>query len=147
MARKRRSRDGDPPDDSAPKFCQIDGFKLDDQGFCLEGNGYSVDLRCPFGCPNCRRFLEWSGGCLGCHGSPTPFDRATWIFPGDRYETHTEQGHPIGDGQHWVLQARGPRAACPPAQNADEAKMLARVLKALDLRGRSVGRPVESGRL
>jgi len=146
MARKRRSREGDPPDEGAPKFCQIDGYKLDELGFCLEGNGYSVDVRCPFACPICRRPLEWSGGCLGCHGSATPSDRNTWMFPGDRYETYDVRGQPIGDGQHWVLQMRGPLAACAQEQNADAAKMLARVLGALELRGRSVERPVERGR-
>lgn len=109
-------------------YCQFDGASLDERGWCAGGNGYPVTAGQPDVCPFCRQPLDWSGGCVSCHGSFTPEDHYTWTFPGARYETHDEKGHAIGDGQHWVLQAKGPRRACTPEQNAEAAKMLARVL-------------------
>lgn len=113
------------------RLCPFDGGTLDAQGYCPTGQGFPVTCRCPFVCQTCRRGLEWSGACFGCHGSRTPADRRTWTFPGDRYETHDDTGRPIGDGQHWVCQVRSPRPACPPEQNEAEAAMLARVLAAV----------------
>lgn len=99
--------------------CPFDGTQLDPgTGFCLSGNGYPEGVPCPFVCPICRHRLEWSGACYGCHGSETPSDRATWSFPGARYETHDEDAKPIGDGQHRVKIAEPGRRACTPAENA-----------------------------
>lgn len=119
------------------RYCH-DGGTLDIQGRCGIGDGFPVEMACPFVCPICRHALEWSGGCFGCHGSLTPDDRQTWTFPGDRYDTHDERGRPIGNGQHWVWQATGPRLACRPEQNQEAAAMLARVLGAFDPRTKTL---------
>lgn len=74
--------------------------------WCPAGQGYPLFLRRDEACPVCRRPLEWDGGCLACHGSPTG-DRAEWCFPGQRYDRYDEAGQPIGDGQHWV-RVEGP---------------------------------------
>jgi len=101
------------------RACPYDGVQLDPAtGFCLQGNGYPEGVLCPFVCPFCRHRLEWSGACYGCHGTATSADRATWSFPGARYETHDEDGKPLGDGQHRVKVAEPGRAACTPAENA-----------------------------
>lgn len=85
-------------------------------------------------CPVCRAPLARSGACLACHGSRTPQDRYSWTFPGDRYETHDEQGRPVGNGDEWIWQQAGPRPACRPEDNAEQAGMIARVLGAFERR-------------
>jgi hypothetical protein len=117
----------------APRACPFDGTQLDPAtGFCLSGNGYPEGMLCPFVCPFCRRRLEWSGACYGCHGSEMPSERATWSFPGARYETHDEDGKPISDGQHRVKVAEPSHWACTPAENAagfaEVQRLLGRVL-------------------
>lgn len=121
----------DKPPELARLRCRYDGETLETDGFCLAGNGYPDYLKCPIACPFCRQPLEWSGACFGCHGSAAHGEKETWTVPGHRYETHDDQGHRIGDGQHWVSQVQGPRPACSPQQNAAEAKMLARVLSGI----------------
>ena len=86
------------------------------------------EMQGPPVCPICRASLAPSGACLRCHGSRTPQDRYTWSFPGDRYETHDEQGRAVGNGDEWIWRGAGPRSACTPEQNAEQAGMLARVL-------------------
>ena len=117
---------GTTPAGQFPASCWYDGGRLDAQGYCPQREGFPVGVRCSFFCPLCRQRLEWSGACSHCQGTNTRLE--DWTFPGDRYETHDEFGKPIGDGQHWVLIAKGLRPACSPQTNAQEAKMLARVL-------------------
>jgi hypothetical protein len=80
---------------------------------------FTLAVKCPFACPVCSQPLEWHGGCYQCHGSPTPWDRDTWTFPGDRYERR-EDGH-------WE-RIDGPHPACTPAQNKVAAELVKRVL-------------------
>lgn len=99
-----------------PAYCWFDHCQLDDQGWCLRGNGYPVGIVQPTVCPYCRQRLEWLGACFGCYGSETPTDRLTWTFPGARYETHDDNGRPIGDGCHLVKTAEAFRRVCTPAE-------------------------------
>lgn len=100
MTKKRR----DQSDDAGQpvRRCLYDGTQLDKQGWCLAGNGFPDYFKCPFVCPRCREPLGWAGACLSCYGTDTPADRASWTFTGARYDTHDDDGKPIGDGQHWV---------------------------------------------
>jgi hypothetical protein len=105
------------PKGQLPAACWFDGARLDAQGYCPTGQGFPLGIRCPFFCPICQHRLEWSGACNSCFGSKTASDQTTWTFPGARYETHDEDGKPIGDGQHRVKIAEPGRAACTPAEN------------------------------
>ena len=122
------------PKGQLPVRCWFDGGRLDAQGFCSEGQGFPIGIRCPFVCPRCRQCLEWSGACSSCYGSVTPADRATWTCPGARYETHDDDGNPIGDGQHWVKVAEPGRRVCTPEENRMGFVAIRRAL---------VGTPVE----
>ena len=117
-----------PRKERAALSCPYDGAVLGIQGICPEAHGYPVGMVCPFVCPRCRHPLDWSGGCLGCYGSPTPQDRATWRFPGARHDTHDDEGVPLGDGQHWVKTADPDRPAMTPEQSGAKAKELAGLL-------------------
>lgn len=69
--------------------CPYDGATLDEQGYCWQGNGYPVGMKCPFVCPRCHAGLAWDGGCNGCLGTGetkrAKQDRKDWFFPGWRY--------------------------------------------------------------
>ena len=112
-----------------PRRCKSDGATLAQDGYCTRGQGYPLDLACSFACPYCRQSLDWSGGCLHCHGSATPLDRDTWTFPGDRYERDDEHGVPLGDGHHWRKVLSGPRPVYRPTQ--EEIATLHRALAVL----------------
>ena len=105
------------PKGQLPVRCWYDGGRLDAQGVCDQGQGFPLGAPCPFVCPLCRHHLEWSGVCFGCPGSETPSDRAPWSFPGARYETHDEDGKPVGDGQHRVKMAEAGGGRCTPEEN------------------------------
>lgn len=117
-----------PRKERAALTCPYDGSVLGVQGICPSGNGYPMGVPCPFICPRCRHPLDWSGACQGCYGSATPQDRATWTFPGARFETHDEHGQPLGDGQHWVKTDEPDRPAMTPQESGVKAKELARLL-------------------
>lgn len=95
-------------------------------GFCMAGNGYPLGTACPFVCPICRQPLDWSGGCVSCHGCTTG-KREDWTFPGDGYYTHEVDGKQIGDGHHWVKGQDGPR----PAATLAESQAAVRKIKAM----------------
>ena len=108
--------------------CAVHGESLDAMGFCREGNGYPtvkrvgkdvVRQKCPFACPICRGPLTWEGACFRCRGSRTSQDRATWTFPGDRYEDQ--------DGQHY-RPVSGPAPQCSDAEMAAGFADLRRIL-------------------
>jgi hypothetical protein len=118
----------EPSSGSPPvKRCRHDHAELDGDGFCPAGNGYPLGKRCPFVCPLCRLPLEWDGRCEHCHGCLTG-ERLDWTFPGDSYDCYDDHGKPIGDGVHWV-KTDGPRTACTPTENAENAAMVQRILE------------------
>jgi hypothetical protein len=93
---------------AAGRACLIDGGMLDARGWCRAGDGYPIDMKCPFVCPLCRAPLSWSGGCDTCKGTGTPAaPRERWAFPGDRYEIRL--GH--------YVKVDGPRRACSVEEN------------------------------
>ncbi len=98
-----------------------------------------MGISCPFVCPICRGQLEWSGACFGCHGTAMPTDRASWSFPGARYETHDEGGKALGDGQHCVKIAEAGRRACTPEENragfAEVQRVLTEMMNGIPLGG------------
>lgn len=106
--------------------CPADHTTLRGDGWCATGQGYPLEWPCPFACPMCRGPLSWDGGCERCHGCTTG-ERVDWTFPGDRYDTHDDDGQPLGDGRHWV-KIDGPRAVLPPDQAKEQAQLIARVL-------------------
>lgn len=108
--------------------CPYDGTWRESSGFCKRGGGYPQGTPCPFACPVCRKPLDWSGGCIACHGITTGA-REDWTYPGDGYYTHAVDGTPIGDGQHWVKR-QGPRRACDREENRDGARAIAKILRA-----------------
>lgn len=122
--------------------CPIDGGELQ-AGFCPIGNGYpywTLDeqgewLRrpCPFACPLCRALLQWDGGCQRCFGVLSP--GGPWTFPGDRYDRWDDQGRELGDGAHWI-KTDGPRDAVSRIENAENLRILQRVLAAMPEIGR-----------
>ena len=114
----------DTPRGQLPSRCWYDGGELDALGFCMRGQGFPVDLKCPFVCPFCRSPLSWSGGCDACKGTPTPKLHDTWTIPGTRYETHADDGKPIGDGCHWIKT----EAAGRPGSTDLEAEVFAKTL-------------------
>jgi hypothetical protein len=114
--------------------CPTDGTTLESGGFCRKGQGipyFTEDEQglkrraCEFACPICRKLLDWSGACRGCHGTTTG-RRKDWAFPGDRYDRFADDGLQIGDGLHWV-KTDGPRMACTIGMNVENAAMLQRV--------------------
>lgn len=146
MTRRRGS--GARPDRD-PLCCPHDGATLTAERFCARGRGYpyltyqAVVLEdgdaavrllatpCPFVCPLCRKPLAWDGRCDHCHGCTTG-RRDDWTFPGDRYDLFDDKGEPLADrsesgGQHWI-KTQGPRAAVSPTENAENMRMLRRVL-------------------
>ena len=127
MARKRTDKTGETHEPEVRR-CPYDGVSLDEFGWCVEGNGYPRDFPCPFVCPFCRRRLEWSGACLGCHGTRQMGDRESWTFPGARHETCDEFGKPLGDGQHFVKVADGPRAALRRAELVEMTREIQAIL-------------------
>lgn len=100
-----------------PRRCAYDGTQLDAHGWCLAGNGYPDYMRCSFACSHCRERLQWSGACYHC----TPIVHA---YPGTRYDTHDDDGRPIGDGQHWVKTAE---AGGPTINDAEAHAAIAKI--------------------
>ena len=106
------------PEGPTVTSCLFDGTQLDPvTGFCLSGNGYPITESCHFACPFCRGHLEWSGACFQCFGTATRREHDSWTFPGARYETHDDEGTPIGDGQHWVKVLEAGRPVASAAEN------------------------------
>jgi hypothetical protein len=112
------------------RACPIDGAPLRADGFCLRGEGYPHPMAYPFRCSLCGHALDWSGGCFACYGTRTG-RREEWSMPGDGYYTHTPEGKPIGDGQHWVKQADAGRPAVSAADNAAQKRRVAQLLRPL----------------
>jgi hypothetical protein len=106
--------------------CPHDGAELEASGFCARGGGFPLGQPCRFACPICGGALDWSGGCDRCHGAASGH-REDWSFPGDRYDCYDDKGKPIGDGVHWV-KTDGPRRACSPEENRENAALLRRTL-------------------
>ena len=127
-------------------MCATDGADLGTDDWCPVGQGYPMAARqdvqraatrlTPLRferrvlsevvpaqvCPHCRRRMTWDGGCSDCHGSSTPGDRATWTYPGDRWE--------LDASRHYQRIARGPR---PVASEAEAVGVFA-ALRALRAR-------------
>ena len=94
----RRPPEAEAPAGGMPTVCALDGAPLDASGWCREGGGWPLTLRCPFFCPVCRARLGWDGGCLRCFGTVTPADRETWQFPGDEYQLDEATRHYVRVG-------------------------------------------------
>ena len=137
MARRRNLFPSSPAASTVPTHCPYHEppVELERRQFglwCPAGQGYPLFIRREEACPMCRRPLEWDGGCFACHGTETG-QRADWVFPGQRYDHHEEDGTPIGDGQHWV-KVMGPPGR-PALTKEDYQSGLAAIQRVFAQRG------------
>lgn len=97
------------------EICPVDGGLLEANGICPRGAGWPMTQDyAPEACPDCRRWLSWSGLCLSC-------SRPGGWAPGHRYELQING--------HWQRVAVGPTPLFTTPQNRAALSLVLAVLE------------------